>query len=146
MLVTGQGVVEWVARQTNEYGNFGAAVGIGWKKNDLIAGVVFNDYNGPNINIHCAGIGRKWLTKDFLWAVFDYPFRQVKAKRITGLVGEGNKDSRRFIEHVGFHLETRLKNAHPTGDLLVYVMFKEECRWILPEFVRRSALAQSILS
>ncbi len=131
MLVVGPEVVQWVATRTNEFGNFGAAVGIGWARNgELVAGVAYNEFNGVNINAHIASSGRHWLTRDFLWAIFDYPFRQLGVQRITGLVGEGNAAARRFDEHLGFTLETKLTGAHPTGDLLVYVMWKHDCRWL----------------
>lgn len=131
-IVIGQPVVEWVAKQTHEYGNFGLAVGFGIEQNGaLIAGVVFNDYNGANINMHVASDGsRSWLTREFLWMVFDYAFNQAKVKRITGLVGEGNQQARRFDEHIGFVHETTLAQAHPSGGLMVYRMFKHECRWL----------------
>jgi len=131
VLVVGPEVVQWVAARTNEFGSFGAAVGIGWARNgELLAGVAYNEFNGANINAHIASSGRHWLTRDFLWAIFDYPFRQLGVQRITGLVGEGNAAARRFDEHLGFTLETKLTGAHPTGDLLVYVMWKHDCRWL----------------
>lgn len=131
-IVTGQRVVEWVAKRTNEFGNFGAAVALGVERDgELVGGVVFNDYNGVNINMHVAAVaGSYWLNRGFLWMCFDYPFRQLKVKRVTGLVGEGNARARQFDEKVGFKLETRLKDAHPTGDLLVYVMRPDDCRWL----------------
>jgi len=132
MVVTGKWVVEWVAARTNEFGNFGAAVGLGWvKNNELVAGVVFNDWNGVNINAHVAAVpGKQWMSRQFLWTCFDYPFNKLKVKRVTGLVGEGNTVARKFDEHLGFIEETRCKNAHPTGDLIIYVMWKENCRWL----------------
>jgi len=131
MIVTGQWVVDWVARQTNDYGTFGKAEGIGWVAGErLRAGVAYCDFNGVNIVCHIASDGsRRWATREYLWAIFDYPFRQLGVKRMTVCVGEGNSDSRRFVEHLGFELEATLQLAHPTGDLLVYRMFKESCRW-----------------
>lgn len=142
VIVTGPGVVEWVAKRTNEYGNFGCAQGIGWAENgDLIAGVAYNEYNGVNCCMHVAAIGKRWLKRQYLWACFDYPFNQLKVKRVTGLVGEGNLQARKFDEHLGFDLEATFKGAHPTGDLLVYVLWKDKCRWIRPEFAQQYALA-----
>ena len=131
-IVIGPEVVSWVAARTGEHGNYGAAVGFGIEQDGaLIAGVVFNEWNGVNINMHVASDGtRRWMTKELLWMVFDYAFNQAKVKRITGLVGEGNAVARAFDEHIGFRLETTLKSAHPTGDLLVYAMFREDCRWL----------------
>lgn len=132
MLVVGDDVVRWVAARTNEHGNFGAAVGLGWARDgQLVAGVAYNEFNGQNICAHIASDGsRRWLAREFLWAMFDYPFNQAKVARITGLVGEGNHAARRFDEHLGFRLETRLTGAHPTGDLLVYVLWRDNCRWL----------------
>ena len=106
MLVIGTGVIEWVAKRAHEFGNFGCAVGIGWERDgDLVAGVVFNEFNGVNMNMHVASDGtRQWMTRHYLWACFDYPFNQAKVNRITALVGEGNTPSRRFVEHIGFEL------------------------------------------
>lgn len=132
MLVIGKGVVDWVAKQTNEYGNFGTDIGIGWQKNgEIVAGVAYANWNGPNIECHIASDkSRKWLTKQYLFAIFWYPFVQLDCRRITVCVGSGNKDSIRFVKHLGFQLEATLENAHPTGDILIFRLLKEECRFI----------------
>ena len=57
-------------------------------------------------------------------------FNQAKVKRLTGLVGEKNTDSQRFNKNLGFTIEARLKDAHPDGDLLIYRMFRDECRFL----------------
>ena len=118
-------------------GGFKGGVGIGLAEIEedgagmLIAGVWYEGYNGANMNIHVAALpGRRWMTREFLYATFAYPFVQCNVRRLTGLVPESNTDAQRFDEHIGFTLETRLKEATPDGDLLVYRMFKDECRWL----------------
>lgn len=108
------------------------AVGIGLEEDgQLIAGVTFDYYNGASICMHVAAVeGRRWMTREYLWFCFHYPFEQLGVKRITGLVPETNMDARRFDEHLGFKLETRLQDAAPDGDVLVYAMFKEDCRFL----------------
>lgn len=135
-LIIGKGVVQWVAKQTNNFGDFGTDAGIGWaRRGQLVAGVAYADWNGPNVCCHIASDGSKrWATRAFLWTIFDYPFNQLKVKRITVCVGEGNSASRRFVQHLGFELEATLRAAHPSGDLLVYRMFSEGCAWIQPNF------------
>lgn len=148
-IVSGKFVVEWVAKKTNEFGNFGCAVGIGlqeWKgKNwELIAGVAYSDFNGVNIQMHVAAEGSRWMTREYLWTCFDYPFNQAKVERVTGLVGEGNKEARKFDEHLGFELETTLERAHPTGRLLIYRMWKSDCRFLREPYVQtRTALLRA---
>ena len=131
-VVTGQKVVEWVAKHTSEFGNYGAAVGIGLEHDKrLIAGVVFNEYNGANIQMHVASDGsRSWMNKEYLWFCFYYPFEQAKVNRITTVVASSNVRAAEFNRHIGFTEETRLKDAHPDGDLIVFRMFKSECRWL----------------
>lgn len=132
MLVLGKGVVEWVASKTNEFGNFGTETGIGWAKNgQIIAGVAYANWNGVNVECHIASDGSKrWLTRQYLWTIFDYPFNQLRANRITICIGEGNTDSTRFAKHLGFTLEAKLQDAHPTGDLMIFRMFAKECRFL----------------
>lgn len=98
---------------------------------ELIAGTLFEDYNTAHVLMHVAAIpGRKWLCRQFLWACFDYPFNQLGCSRVTGIVPSCNLEARRFDEHLGFKLEATLKDAHPEGDLLVYAMWREDCRWL----------------
>jgi len=131
VIVLGKGVVEWIAKRTNEFGGFGTDIGIGLAKNGaLVAGVAYADWNGPNVVCHIAAVGKRWATREYLRVIFDYPFNQLKANRITVCVGEGNAASRRFVEHLGFTLEAELAGAHPTGDLRIYRMFRSECRFL----------------
>lgn len=132
-IVIGPEVVKWVALQTNEYGNFGCATGIGLQEGGrIIAGVAYAEWNGVNVVCHIASDKtRRWANREFLRVIFDYPFNQMKAKRITVCIGQGNKDSIRFVEHLGFRFETHLKDAHPTGNLLIYTMGKPHAeRWL----------------
>lgn len=142
-LVIGKGVVEWVAQQTQEFGNFGTDVGIGWARDGrLIAGVAYANWNGVNVECHIASDrSRRWLTREYLWTIFSYPFEQLGVNRITVCVGEGNSDSRRFVVHLGFELETTLQAAHPSGNLLIFRMWKKDCRWIRVDYAKPYALA-----
>ncbi len=143
MIVTGQPVVEWVAKRTAEFGNYGAAVGIGVEiDGKLIAGVVYNEFNGVNMNMHTAALPKvRWLTRESLFCFFDYPFNRAKVNRVTALVGEGNVKSRKLVEGVGFSLETTLEGADPTGKLLIYRMRRSECRWLNLERPKHERMA-----
>lgn len=123
------------------------ATSLGLEENgQLIAGVVFDYYNGASICMHIAAVGKRWMVREYLWYSFHYPFNELKVKRITGLVGAKNMEARRFDEHLGFKLETVLKDAHPDGDLLVYRMFKEDCRFIGQRYWPRITSGQTVSS
>jgi RimJ/RimL family protein N-acetyltransferase len=94
------------------------------------AAVVYTDYSGFNICMHVASEGKQWMTRGFLFAVFDYPFNQLRVDRVTAFVASRNKASRHFCERIGFQVEGRLREAHHGDDLIAYGMLKRECRWI----------------
>lgn len=125
-------VIDWVGKRVNEL-DFGSANGIGLEEDgELIAGVVFNLYTGPSISMHVAAVpGKRWMTKEYLWRCFAYPFLQLKCNRITGLVRADNYEAQRFDEHLGFKREGVMRRACDDGaDMLVYGMLREECRFL----------------
>jgi hypothetical protein len=124
-------VAKWVvSRAGGEWvSGSGTAIGL-WDGERLVAGTIYDQYNGASCCIHVAGEYQGWLTKPFLWTAFAYPFLQLKVRKLIGLVSSSNEKSRKFQERLGFRLEAALKDAHPDGDLLVYTMTKDQCRWL----------------
>ena len=123
----------WVSKKTGGtwVPGSGVTVGLFDDEKGILAGVLYDSFNGANVQMHVAAIpGRDWLCREFLWFCFYYPFVQLGCKRVTGIVSASNADARKFDEHLGFQLEATLKDAHPDGDLLVYVMHKKDCRWL----------------
>lgn len=95
-----------------------------------IRGVVgFDNYNGASIQMHSAG-EPGWITKDMLWAAFDYPFNVCKVNVILGLVPSGNEVALRFNSHLGFKTKLVLDGAHPDGSLVLMTMERGECRYL----------------
>jgi RimJ/RimL family protein N-acetyltransferase len=107
----------------------GSTIGLA-RDNQLIAGVLYEDWNGANVVMHVAAEGKNWLNREFLRVCFDYPFNQLKCKRVTGIVPSSNGQALKFDKHLGFRVEARLKDAHPEGDLMVLSMNREQCKWI----------------
>ena len=109
----------------------GHGFGVVEEGGELIAGVVFDNFNGVSVQIHVAALpGKNWITRDLLHLTFFYPFLQLRVRKLIGLVGSTNLAARRFDEHLGFQLEATLKDAYPDGDLLIYTMTPDQCRWI----------------
>jgi len=126
-------VVPWVGARIDE-DDFGVGpIALGLEDDgELIAGVVFNLYTGPSIAMHVAAQpGRRWMTRDFLFRCFAYPFLQLQCNRITGFVRADNLDAQRFDEHLGFVREGVIRKGATDGtDFILYGMLKEECRWL----------------
>ena len=107
--------------------------GIGLRRHsDLVATAIYEGFNGQNIWVHLAGLqGGRWMTRDFLRAGFAYPFKVCGVNRLSGYVNASNTDARRLNEHLGYEEEARLKGAAPDGgDVILYVMWRENCRFL----------------
>ena len=123
----------WVcARAGGVYNPAGSyAMGVA-EGGELIAGVLYNNYYPEgSVQMHIAAEpGRRWATRDVLHAALDYPFNQLKVRKIIGIVREDNIAAQRIDEHLGCVLETRIAGACAGGDLLVYTMNREQCRYL----------------
>ena len=95
----------------------------------LVGVVGYDQFNGASIMMHAAGEPH-WLTKDMLWAVFDYPFNVCGVNMIIGMVPSGNRQAIRFNNHIGFKTKLRLYGAHPDGELILMTMHRDECRYL----------------
>lgn len=102
-----------------------------YDRNDrLMGGVFFTDFNYASVQIHVASFAPNWINKQLLWLVFDYPFNHLKVKKLIGLVPETNKAAQSFDIGLGFVLETTVKDVFPNGDMLVFGMYREQCRFL----------------
>lgn len=99
---------------------------------EIIAAVVYQDFNGSNVFVHVAAEpGKRWGTKAFLYWTMHYPFIQLGAKRMTGWVEADNLAAQKFDEGLGFKREALLRGAGQHGqDVILYVMHREDCRHV----------------
>lgn len=95
-----------------------------------IAACYYESFNGASVMMHCAGEGKDWLNREFLWYSFHYPFAELGVEVILSPVESTNLTCRKFIEHLGFSLEATLKNAAPKGDILIYSLNRVDCKWL----------------
>lgn len=102
---------------------------IGWESaSKLVAGASFRDWNGVSIEGQIAA--DRPLTRGFLFAIFDYPFRQLGARKIVATTSADHIRSIRLLRRLGFVEEACLRDAAPGGDLIIYTMRREACRFL----------------
>jgi L-amino acid N-acyltransferase YncA len=102
---------------------------IGLERNgNLVAGVMYDWFNGASVYAHVVVKGR--LTREYLWFIGHYPFEQLGAKVVIGLVSQDNKEAQKFDEHLGFRLTASIPEGHPSGDLLIYTLYKNQYKWL----------------
>lgn len=108
----------------------GSTVGLCNSDGTIAAACLFESCNGASILLHCVGEGKDWLNREFLWFVFYYPFEQLGLHKIISPVSSSNAACIRFIKHIGFSLEATLKSADPNGDLLLFTLERQNCKWL----------------
>lgn len=129
----------WVYREIGKLwiNDPGFGTALGWVNNqgELVAGVTFTNYDGANVWIDAAAKAKtRWADRRALWAVFSYCFDQLGCVRVSSMVPEDNKVAQKFNESAGLVHEATLQRAAPNnGDMRVYRMFREDCRWLRRE-------------
>jgi hypothetical protein len=124
-----------------------------YTKSDLLmGGVLYTDYReGASIAMHFARFHQNWVSRSLIYVAFDYPFRQLKVRKVFGLIAESNVKSRNLALHFGFKIEAKIDDVfnRPDGVNGQYVMgmLKDDCRWLnmkmpfiefaLPEYTNR---------
>lgn len=106
-----------------------AQVAIGLYKDKVPqAAVIYENWNGRSIVAHMVITGR--ITRRYLFVIFDYAFRNVGAEKVILPVQSTNIKSIKFVTHLGFAEETRVIDAAPGGDIILYTMKKAACRFL----------------
>lgn len=127
--------LEWAAGKIGIAAFRPDARAIGLERNgSLIAAAVYDTFSPGTCLMHIASDGSgRWLTKDFLFRMFAYPFLQCGFRRVTGLISASNTASLTFARHIGFRDEGVLREEAPDGDVIVLGMLRRECKWIVED-------------
>lgn len=96
----------------------------------LVGVVGYNGFNNASCQMHMAGDGKHWITRELLHRAFELPFETWGLQMVIGLVPSGNVDALVIDKKLGFKEIASIQGAHPDGALHVLVMRKEECRWL----------------
>lgn len=139
-------VGRWIATRIygSEHWVDGCGTAIGFTYRDkLIAGAAFFRFNRANIEMAFASESARWMTRENIRRVFEYPFDKLGVKRITVIADASNHQSIRLNQYFGFKLEATLQQAAPDGDQLLFRMLRDECRWLRSEMSGNRELQQA---
>ena len=121
----------WVAQQVGQGADWGSFYALGVVSGDaVIAGVVFNNFNGANATCHIAIARHTRLIPAMVRAACDYAFNYAGLKRLTGMVPSNEPQILAFDKHLGFEEEFVMKDGAPGADMHVLVMWPDTCRWL----------------
>lgn len=99
---------------------------------ELLAAVVYENYTGVggSIEAHIGSFTKRWLNRDFLYIVFDYPFNQLQVKQAFCRVRGKNAASLNWCRSLGFKDLVTIEDVFPDDDMVVLRMKREECRYL----------------
>ena len=96
---------------------------------ELLGGVVYTHFTNHSINAHVAIFYDGWVDREMLWIVFDYPFEQLKVKKIFANIPESNSKSLAFAGKLGFKMVAKIPDVFADGGMIVMAMAREDCRF-----------------
>jgi RimJ/RimL family protein N-acetyltransferase len=141
-LVTDHSAGHWTAEQTKGKYFEANSQSIGLKQNgEFVAGVIYENWNGRSIICHIAISGR--LTPKYLAVIFDYPFNVCDVKKIIVPVDATNLKSVILVEKMGFTEEARIKDGMADGDMILYTLAKENCKYLGERYGKKYIYASS---
>jgi RimJ/RimL family protein N-acetyltransferase len=96
----------------------------------LLGGVIYQDYTVRTVGMHMASFDPRWLNRDLLWLMWDYPFVKLGVDKVFGKIRASNLKMLALAQHLGSIEEVRIKDVFPDGDLVLVAMYREHCRWL----------------
>lgn len=124
----------WVAERVGQGADWGSFYAIGIANGEeILAGVVINNYNGANATCHIAIARQTKLLISLLEHVCNYAFNHCHLKRLTGMVPTNEPHIIEFDKHLGFEEEFVMKDGAPGADMQILVMRPDTCPWLRKE-------------
>ena len=122
---------EWVAAHGGGFQHPGSYTALGYAHEGVLkGGITWSHYNGRHClcNIAIDNAGR--MPRPLILAGLHYSFHpsQLALRRLTFLVASANIRSQSMVRHLGATLEATLRDADPSGDLLIFALFPESCQ------------------
>lgn len=97
----------------------------------VVAVVVYEGVNAFHCWMHMAVEPGAFVGRDFIRAAFLYAFGVCKVRQVRGYVEASNREACEIDERLGFRRDVILQGAAKDGgDVIVYAMRREECRYL----------------
>ena len=126
-LLTGEEVVAWVAGHLSREASSGQGIGLLHDSN-LVAGAWFETIFGQTMVAHIAIPAPVFLSREFLWYIFFYPFQECDCEQILAPVAQSNLAAQRLVLRLGFSPRETLEEG-PDATIL-FLMERSSCRWL----------------
>jgi RimJ/RimL family protein N-acetyltransferase len=92
---------------------------------------VYDHYEpAGSIQLHIAIDNPKYVTRQAIQRVFEYPFNELGVKKVLGIVNSTNEAALTFDMRLGFTVEAVISDAYDMGSMYILSMTREQCRWL----------------
>lgn len=118
-----------------------------YRSGEIQGGFVLCQYLGNSIAVHTGGKDPRWCSRDILWMLFHYAFRQLRCQMLIAPTPSDNYHALELNLRVGFHPETVIRDALAPGrHLMVLTMEARNCRWLrlIPQSYLPGGLARKV--
>lgn len=129
----GRFIGDWIAERIPQIADgkaFGAyaAFGVLSAENEMLGGVLFNNYHPDmgNIEVSFAAAGKRWLTPEIITKILSYPYAQLECLRVTSVTPRRAASARRFLERFGFRREGLIRRGFRNDDAIISGLLREE--------------------
>lgn len=92
--------------------------------------MIYDNYETASIQMHVAGDSPKYWSRQALQAVFEYPFYQLRVKKVIGICNSENTRALSIHLRLGWGLEAVVKDVYEMGNMYILSMTQEQCRWL----------------
>ena len=75
-------------------------------------------------------VENSYIPKEFLNAIFEYPFGQLGVNQIIAHVEVANTASCKMLEKMGFEQVAVVPGVFKSGDCVIYRMLRQACRYL----------------
>ncbi|HEX4571513.1 MAG TPA: GNAT family protein [Dongiaceae bacterium] len=97
----------------------------------LVAAVLYNDFQPPNIQMTIASITPRWASRQVIARLLAYPFLELQCLRVSAVTRATNEDARRFLARLGFHQEGHHPLLFPDDDGVSYGLMRSDAEhWL----------------
>lgn len=98
----------------------------------IMGGFVLCQYLGNSICVHDAAENKRWCSRELMWMLFHYIFRQLKCHKAYAPTPSDNYHALELNLRAGWRLETVMRDAIASGrHLMLLAMEAGTCPWLL---------------
>lgn len=92
--------------------------------------MIYDHFEKNSIQMHIACADPKYSSRQAFRAFFEYPFYQLRVKKVIGICNSENTRALSIHLRLGWQMEAVVKDVYDIGDMYILSMTQDQCRWL----------------